>query len=294
MKNVEKLPGMDLHRPPNHIVANQALAKGRHRLICAPRLSLVVCDLLLLALLILQRLAHAAAPLMCRIRPRNPIYVQILYNSFLPDVAPHRTFISIPSLFQQSPTRPIAIENTCPKPLHLSIPPDPVCERLQRLANNALAPILFTQPITNLGRMSGNISPRLYADATNRRVRRGVSDQEILGRSVGSNGDIAVDPVMGVLNGVGMREGVGHPLADIVIVALASDGGCVGRDVLTDFAHSKGKYWSRSAISSHIAMRLFGRILKIFATWCLVDTIRVLYSCSLGMTHGVSFFGIIQ
>lgn len=103
--------------------------------------------------------------------------------------------------------------------------------------------------------MGGNVFPRLYADATNRRVRRGVNDQEILGWSVGSNGDIAVDPVIGVLIGVGMREGVGHPLTDIVIVALASDGGCVGRDVLADFAQSKGKYWSRSTISSHIAMR---------------------------------------
>ena len=84
--------------------------------------------------------------------------------------------------------------------------------------------------------MGGNVVPGLYADATNRRVRRGVNDQEILGWSVGSNGDIAVDEVMGVLNGIRVRECVRHPLTYIVIVALGGDGGCVGRDELTDFA----------------------------------------------------------
>ena len=97
--------------------------------------------------------------------------------------------------------------------------------------------------------MGRNVFPGLYADATNRRVRRRVNDQEILGRSIRSNGDIAVDPVMGVLNGVRVREGVRQPLTNIVVVALGSEDGCVGGYVLPDFAQSKGKYWSRSTIS---------------------------------------------
>src|SRR5271156_6424305 len=113
MKNVEKLPNMGIFMPPSRFESHssqsrelppipiiQALAKGRHRLIYAPRLSLVVCDVLLPALLTLQRLAHAAVPLMRRICPRYPIYVQILYSSFFPDMRSHQTFISIPSLFQ--------------------------------------------------------------------------------------------------------------------------------------------------------------------------------------------------
>jgi hypothetical protein len=88
MENAEKRPGMDIFIPLSlsesrssqsrelpPIPTIQALAEGRHRLIRAPRLSLDVCDLVLLALLTLQRLAHAAAPLMRRIRPRHPIYV---------------------------------------------------------------------------------------------------------------------------------------------------------------------------------------------------------------------------
>src|SRR5436309_7950838 len=86
-----------LYRSPNHVAASQEnfhlfqqfkhSQKARHRLIRVPRLSLDVCDLLLLALFTLQHLAHAD-PLMCRIRPRHSIYVYILYNSFFPDMAP--------------------------------------------------------------------------------------------------------------------------------------------------------------------------------------------------------------
>lgn len=57
-----------------------------------------------------------------------------------------------------------------------------------------------------------------------------------------------VDPIMSVLDGVGMGEAICHPSADIMVVALLSDCSSVSRYELADFASSKREGWISSRL----------------------------------------------
>lgn len=56
-----------------------------------------------------------------------------------------------------------------------------------------------------------------------------------------------------------MGEAIGHPLADVVVVALLGDGRSISRNILADFAPGEGEDWRTRRLGHLCQMKLVQR-----------------------------------